>query len=135
MPLTGSGFQTISGSPILKYWSRAPPPHPLGSANPNPNLYPNIGRVPPFPGKEASTDTRKSTYLGYVHTSSHQIPYSICPGAKIIPDGLLFPHKNGDFGAISETERSRAAPISKVKSHISDRCSCYTDSFSKNYLV
>ena len=29
--------------------------------------------------------------------------------------GLLFTHKNGDFGAISATERSCAAPISKVE--------------------
>ena len=35
--------------------------------------------------------------------------------------GLLFTHKNSDFGAISVTERSCAAPISKVESHISDR--------------
>ena len=40
--------------------------------------------------------------------------------------GLLFTHKNGDFGAISATERSYAAPISKVKSYISDRCSHHT---------
>ena len=30
---------------------------------------------------------------------------------------LLFTHKNGDFGAISVTERSCAAPISKVERH------------------
>jgi len=35
--------------------------------------------------------------------------------------GLLFTHKNGDFGAISAAERSCAAPISKVERHISDR--------------
>ena len=40
--------------------------------------------------------------------------------------GLLFTHKKGDFGAISVTERSCAAPISKLESHISDRCSYYT---------
>ena len=34
--------------------------------------------------------------------------------------GLLFTHKNGDFGAISVTERSCAPPISKVESRISD---------------
>ena len=33
---------------------------------------------------------------------------------------LLFTLKNGDFGAISETERSCAAPISKVDCHVSD---------------
>ena len=35
--------------------------------------------------------------------------------------GLLFTHKNGDVGAISVTERSCVAPISKVERHISDR--------------
>ena len=43
--------------------------------------------------------------------------------------GLLWTHKNGDFGAISVTERSCAARTgsdSKVESHISDRCSYYT---------
>ena len=40
--------------------------------------------------------------------------------------GLSFTHNNGDFGAISARERSCAAPISKVESHKSDRCSYYT---------
>ena len=40
--------------------------------------------------------------------------------------GLLFTHKKGDLGAISVTVRSCAAPISKVESHISDRCSYNT---------
>ena len=40
--------------------------------------------------------------------------------------GLMFTHKNGDFRAISVTGRSYEAPISKVESHISDRCSYYT---------
>ena len=34
--------------------------------------------------------------------------------------------KNGNFGAIFVTERSWAAPISQVESHISDRCLYYT---------
>ena len=33
---------------------------------------------------------------------------------------LLFTLKNGDFSAISVTERNYAPPISKVESHISD---------------
>ena len=37
--------------------------------------------------------------------------------------GLLFTPNKGDFGAISVTELSCAAPISKVESYISDRCS------------
>ena len=40
--------------------------------------------------------------------------------------GHLFTNKNGCGGAISVTERSCAAPISKVERHISDRCSHYT---------
>ena len=40
--------------------------------------------------------------------------------------GLMFTHKNGDFGAISVAGRSYEAPISKVESDISDRCSYYT---------
>jgi len=39
--------------------------------------------------------------------------------------GFLFPHKNSYFGAISVTERSSTAPISKVVSHVSDWCSYY----------
>ena len=39
---------------------------------------------------------------------------------------LLFRYKNGDFGVISVTERSCVAPISKVESHIPERCSHYT---------
>ena len=33
--------------------------------------------------------------------------------------------KNSDFGAIFVTERSWAAPIPQMESHISDRCSYY----------
>ena len=40
--------------------------------------------------------------------------------------GVLFTHKNGDFSAISVTERGCAAPISRVESHVEDRCSYYT---------
>ena len=36
---------------------------------------------------------------------------------------FLFTHKNSDFSGISVTERSCAAPIAEVESHISDRCS------------
>ena len=41
--------------------------------------------------------------------------------------GLLFTHKNGCGGAISVTERSCTAPISKVESCTSDRRSHYTE--------
>ena len=39
-------------------------------------------------------------------------------------------HKNSDFGAISVTERSCIAPISEVKSHISDDVHSIQDSLS-----
>ena len=48
------------------------------------------------------------------------------PARKPYRIGHLFAHKNGHFGAISVTERSCAAPISKVESYISERCSRYT---------
>lgn len=55
------------------------------------------------------------------------IPYSFCAGTKTKPFrmGHLFPHTNGDFGAISAMERRCAAPILKVESRISDRFSYY----------
>ena len=49
--------------------------------------------------------------------------------------GLLFIHKNCDFGAISVAERNCAASISKMESHIGDRCSYYRGTqrkFSEN---
>ena len=42
------------------------------------------------------------------------------PPQKPYWTGILFTHKNGDFYAISLTERICAAPISKLESHISD---------------
>ena len=41
--------------------------------------------------------------LGYIHT----IPDNFCAGAKSSRIGFLFSHINGDFGAISVTERSK----------------------------
>ena len=41
---------------------------------------------------------------------------------KTIPDrAFLFTHRNGDFGAISVTDRSCSALISKVECHKWDR--------------
>ena len=51
---------------------------------------------------------------------------AFAPARKPYRIGLLFTYENGDFGTISVTERSYAAPISKVVSHILNRCSCYT---------
>ena len=55
-------------------------------------------------------------------------PYSaLAPARKSHRIGLLFTRKNCDLLAISVTEQSCAAPISKVEGHISDSCSYYTD--------
>ena len=51
---------------------------------------------------------------------------AFAPARKPYRLGLLFTHKNGDFGAISVTEQSCAALISKAESHISDWGSYYT---------
>ena len=51
---------------------------------------------------------------------------SFAPVRKPYQKGPLFIHKDGDFGAICLTERNCASPVSKVESHISDRCSSYT---------
>ena len=48
---------------------------------------------------------------------------AFAPPQKSYRVGLLFTHKNGCDGAISLTEPSCAAPISKVDHHISDRVS------------
>ena len=65
--------------------------------------------------------------LGFVHT----IPDNFSAATKIIPDRASVHTKNGCGGAISVTERSCAAPISKVASHVSDRCSHYTGQLLK----
>ena len=55
------------------------------------------------------------------------MPGSFCAGTKTIPDrASVYTHKNRDFGAISVTEGSCAASISKVESHMSDMCSYHT---------
>ena len=51
---------------------------------------------------------------------------TFAPRRKSYRIGPLFTHNNGDFGAISVTERSCAAPIFKVESHISEGYSYYT---------
>ena len=59
-------------------------------------------------------------------TDVYSIPdtFWACAGTKTIPDslnrtGLLFTNNKGDFGAISVTERSCAAPSLKVENHTS----------------
>ena len=46
---------------------------------------------------------------------------ALAPARKPYRIRLLFTHKNGDFGAISVTERSSAAPTFNMLRHISDR--------------
>jgi len=41
------------------------------------------------------------------------------PARQLYRIGLLFTHKNGDFGANSVTERNCTAPISKLESRLS----------------
>ena len=43
---------------------------------------------------------------------------TFAPAQKVYRIGLMFTHKNGDFGAISVTERYCAAPIECGASHI-----------------
>jgi len=45
---------------------------------------------------------------------------AFAPTQKSYRIGLLFTHNNGNFGAISVTERSCTARISKVERHILD---------------
>ena len=56
-------------------------------------------------------DGRIAIGLGYFHAISD----NFCTGTKSIPDKALFAHKNDDFGAISATERSCAAPHTLVQ--------------------
>ena len=58
-----------------------------------------------------------SGFVGYVHSASK----SFCAVKKIIPHKLLFTHMNSCDVTISVTERSCAAPISKVERDLSDR--------------
>ena len=56
---------------------------------------------------------------------SHYIGWLFVVPRKSYRIELLFTHKNRCDGAICVKRRSCAASISKVKSHISDRCSYY----------
>ena len=48
------------------------------------------------------------------------------PPRKLYRIGILFTHMNGDFDAISMTERNCVTPISKVESHVLDTLGVYT---------
>ena len=54
---------------------------------------------------------------------------AFAPAQKPYRIALLFTHMNRDFGAISATAGSCAAPISKVESHVSNRFTLYQIAF------
>ena len=54
-----------------------------------------------------------------------QYGIAFAPARKSYWIGLLFAHKNDDFGAISLTEWGFAAPNPKMERHVSDRF-CFT---------
>ena len=64
--------------------------------------------------------------LQEIFVAVSRLSEKVTPARKLYRIGHLFTLKKGDLGAISVTERSCAALVSKVKSHISDRCSYYT---------
>ena len=64
--------------------------------------------------------------LPKTYTAVSLLSEKVTPARKSYRIEHLFTLKKGDLGAISVTERSCAALVSKVKSHISDRCSYYT---------
>ena len=62
--------------------------------------------------------------LQFRYVTTYRIAFA--PAQKPYRRGLLFTYKDGDLGVFSVMEPSCAARISKVESHISDRCSYYT---------
>ena len=76
---------------------------------------------------------RTDLQSGKVHIGQVFILYQItfAPPRKLYRIGLLF--KNCCGGAVSVMERRCAAPISRVESHISDRCSYYPRQLSYRY--
>ena len=54
----------------------------------------------------------------------YRIPFA--PARKPKPIRLLFKHRNVDFGAINVTERSCAAPISKIGASHIGQVLCHT---------
>ena len=66
---------------------------------------------------------RKNKQTNRQTTKTGQLNFFFAPARK--PYLLFTRRKNGDLGTTSVTERSCAAPISKVVRNISDRCSYY----------
>ena len=86
----------------------------------------------------SKVDSHISDRCSHCHTKRIRsfVRSFVRPSVRPYLVGLLFSHKNGDFGAISVMERSCAVPSSKVKSHISDRCShCHTKSIRSLFVV
>ena len=71
-----------------------------------------------FSAQTASANERGDHFLEAMFTL---YPIAFASALKPYRIGLLFTHKNSDFGCISVTELRCAALISKVESHISDR--------------
>ena len=69
---------------------------------------------------------QKSTKPEFTSVNITEVVFTLCraefaPAREPYRVGLLFTRKVCDFGGISVTERSSAAPISTVEHHISDR--------------
>ena len=98
-------------------------PHPGGSSNTpsHASRYGNQDKLRPrFAGPLARVRLYLFTFNSFRFEKLKALftPYRIAfwAGAKTIYRiGILFTHTNGDFGAISVTERSCAARISKVE--------------------
>ena len=79
----------------------------------------NHDLLPAFIGYTKFLPLTRPYHVRHIHT----MPLGSCVSTKTIPDRdcVHTQVKNGDFGAISITERSCTAPISKMEPHISDK--------------
>ena len=103
--------------PVHTKWDQNPiftTPPKRGDEHPRPFYKGDTPPNPPPPSWRYRRNLTKG--LGCVHTIPDS---SFCAGAKVRPDtGLLFTRKNGDFIAVSVTERSCVALIFKAESRI-----------------
>ena len=75
----------------------------------------NHDLLPAFIGYTKFLPLTRPYHVRHIHT----MPLGSCVSTSRIE--IVFTHKNGDFAAISITERSCTAPISKMEPHISDK--------------
>ena len=73
---------------------------------------------------QRNTSVQRCSSLHSAHVTTYRMAF--VPVRKPYRRGLLFRYKNGALGVFSVMEPSCAVRISKVESHISDRCSYYT---------